>query len=107
MAAPTSSRPVVAGVDGSELALRAARVGAAEARQRNAPLRLVSVLDSPWAGTDPPSAAGSDLASILAAQHQEVLGAVAAELAADTGVRDITTAVVPGHPAEVLRGESA
>ena len=95
-------RPVVAGVDGSDVAQRAVVAAADEARRRAAPLRLLHAV----AETPGRTASGEDdLAAVLHADAATILQAAAdsVEGVVDAGV---TTEIVDGDPVEVLERAS-
>lgn len=89
------ARTVTAGVDGSPESLAAAEWAAAEARRREAPLRLV--LAWPWLFDSPPTLRDADTG--LA---QEMLEQVSATLRAEHPELEITADRVSDQPAEVL-----
>jgi len=98
-------RPVVVGVDGSDSALAAARWGAAEARRRDAPLRLVTAF--PWTrDLVMGNTLGDEYRSDLQARAEGQLAAAvtAAELAVPG--QPVDGAVVVGRPIGTL-GEEA
>lgn len=84
--------PVVVGVDGSSISVRAARLAAEAARRRDAPLLLVH--------------AALDVAGLLESRAERTLQAVAGSLATDARV-DVDWAVAQGDPVDVLRSASA
>ena len=88
-------RPVVAGVDGSENAVHAARYAAGLARRRHAPLLLVHA--TPWSGSpDLP-----DIGRLLREGAGALLDATAAAVREGGGV-DVRTEVLDGYPVEAL-----
>jgi nucleotide-binding universal stress UspA family protein len=98
-------RPVVVGVDASEVSLRAARFAADEARLRQAPLRIVHALPVPFEGVTV-TRGDLDVPGLL---HSGAAGVVqwAAESVADRlGPQGVTTSVSEGEPVGVLRDES-
>jgi nucleotide-binding universal stress UspA family protein len=105
MTAPTN-RPVVVGIDGSDSALAAARWGAAEARRRNAALRLVTAF--PWTRdlvVGNPALGEEYRGDLQASAERQMAAAVAAaELAVPD--RPVESAVVVGYPIGAL-GEEA
>jgi nucleotide-binding universal stress UspA family protein len=97
--------PVVAGIDGSNEALAAARFALDEARRRSAPLHLVTVLSWPYDGlTTAPR--GSDVPALVRASGQEVTQRAVDALADASSDVEVTTSVVDGHPVTVLREAS-
>ena len=94
--------PVVAGVDGSEHGLGAARFAAEEARRRGAPLHLVTVVPWPYAGLSAPPPE-LDLPAMLRRGGESVVNA-AAEAVSDA---EVTTSVLEGEPVNVLIERSA
>ncbi|SDE59229.1 Nucleotide-binding universal stress protein, UspA family [Blastococcus fimeti] len=85
--------PVVAGVDGSDVSVRAARFAAETALRRGAPLRLVH--------------ASLDVADLLGTRADRVLESVAASLRAACSPVRIEWVVEQGDPVDVLRSASA
>ncbi|MDB5733293.1 MAG: Universal stress protein family [Variovorax sp.] len=104
----TSTRPVIAGIDGSPDSLRAAHLAAEEARRRQAPLRLVHVLSSPFRDVVT-VARQPDLPTALRGGAADALHSLAAELSAVTGdgAGEVTWWVAEGGPVNVLRDMSA
>lgn len=85
--------PVVAGVDGSEVSVRAARFAAETARRRGAPLQLVH--------------AALDVADLLGSRADRTLQAVTASLGTACAPVQVRWAVEQGDPVDVLRSASA
>ncbi|MEH0985175.1 universal stress protein [Micromonospora sp. CPCC 205556] len=101
-----NSAAVVVGVDGSERALRAVRLAAAEARRRHRPLRVVHAFIWPLlrVPVEPPE--GAPPGGGLRHQAEQVVAdAVAAAEAAAPGV-PVTGEIIDGEAAAVLLGES-
>jgi nucleotide-binding universal stress UspA family protein len=96
----TRSRPVVAGVDGSENSVRAALYAAEEARLRHAPLLLAFA--SPW-GVD----GDADIGRLLREGAESVLERAAAVVRESRRRSDVRTTVIDGYPVEALRDLSA
>ena len=100
-------RMVVVGVDGSESGLRAVRWGAAEARLRGAPLRLVIAFAwtiAPGPGNPRHSERYRDVL-LARAREQLVEAAAVAELEQPDVV--VEQQLIVGHPIPVLGAESA
>ncbi|MFU8853515.1 universal stress protein [Micromonospora sp. SL1-18] len=97
---------VVVGVDGSEPALRAVRLAAAEAARRHRPLRVVHGFIWPLlrvAGSPPP---GAPPGAGLRKQAEELVSAAVAEAeTAAPGLR-VSGEIIDGEAAAVLLGES-
>lgn len=85
--------PVVAGVDGSDVSVRAARFAAETALRRGAPLRLVH--------------AALDVADLLGSRADRTLQSVAASLMASCSPVRVDWSVEQGDPVDVLRSASA
>jgi nucleotide-binding universal stress UspA family protein len=102
----SSVRPVVVGVDGSGNSRLAARLAAEEARRRNAPLRLLFALDSPFSERAT-LAPGSRVPDALHDSAAEVLRSVEAAVAPDVGADHTSWSVLSGRPVELLRAASA
>ncbi len=96
---------VVVGVDGSPEARVAARLGAQEARRRDAPLDLVLVL--PWREPARQPRSGADLAAVVHSAAGLILEATAAHAARYAPDLSIATHVVPGDPGQVLTEAAA
>jgi nucleotide-binding universal stress UspA family protein len=102
-----TQRAVVAGVDGSECGLQAVRWAAAEALQRQLPLRLVAAHAWPSGGLVGDPGLGVDYRTVL---RDVVLGHLATAAADARQVApelDIEQVEVTGYPVPVLLGESA
>ena len=102
-----TQRAVVAGVDGSECGLQAVRWAAAEAVQRQLPLRLVAAHAWPSGGLVGDPGLGVDYRAVL---RDVVLGHLATAAADARQVApelDIEQVEVTGYPVPVLLGESA
>jgi nucleotide-binding universal stress UspA family protein len=102
-----TQRAVVAGVDGSECGLQAVRWAAAEASQRQLPLRLVAAHAWPSGGLVGDPGLGVDYRTVL---RDVVLGHLATAAADARQVApelDIEQVEVTGYPVPVLLGESA
>jgi len=102
-----TQRAVVAGVDGSECGLQAVRWAAAEALQRQLPLRLVAAHAWPSGGLVGDPGLGVDYRAVL---RDVVLGHLATAAADARQVApelDIEQVEVTGYPVPVLLGESA
>lgn len=99
-----SDAPVVAGIDGSEYALRAARWAASAAAHRRAPLLLVHAMGIPdlYAGPQLPAE------RLLRVIQEQGMAALAAATEAARQIAEITveTRLEPGSPALVLRDAS-
>lgn len=97
---------VVVGVDGSEPALRAVRLAAAEAARRHRPLRVVHGFIWPLLRVPVNPPAEGPPGGGLRGQAQELVAtAVAAAEAAAPGLR-VTGEIIDGEAAAVLIGES-
>jgi nucleotide-binding universal stress UspA family protein len=108
MSHPTSGRPVVAAIDGSEGSLRSAHLAAEEARLRNAPLELVTALPGSSVGlvaTAPPP--GTDVPVTLLTSAESVHQSVAAEVTPVLGHDRVTYRVVNDTAPAALREASA
>jgi nucleotide-binding universal stress UspA family protein len=103
---PPSGRPVVAGIDGSESSIRGAHLAAEEARLRNAPMELVTVL--PWASLDlvtaPPP--GSDRPAVALQSAESVLRSVAAAISLTLGEDRVSWRVIEDTAVDGLRAAS-
>lgn len=101
-----SGRTVVAGIDGSESALRAVRWAAAEAARRGVPLRVVTAFD--WSQNHPIGKIdlGASYRDIMLNQARRNLADAAA--AAQRAVRgiEVEQQLVVGFPIAVLTAES-
>ncbi|HET9118209.1 MAG TPA: universal stress protein, partial [Pseudonocardiaceae bacterium] len=98
--------PIVAGVDGSESALAAARWAAREANRRQLPLRLVQAFS--WPNTHHIGDQGLGINAhevLLRLAHEQVSAAAHAAATAAPGVR-IEQQVQTGYPVAVLEAES-
>lgn len=99
--------PVVAGVDGSESALAAARWAADEAARKRVPLRLVSVVHVPVAsGYVGDAGLSVDLLDGLQAESLRMLDEARSTLVTRQPDLDVTTAVLVGPPIPALVEES-
>ncbi|MEV4482105.1 universal stress protein [Micromonospora coxensis] len=97
---------VVVGVDGSEPALRAVRLAAAEAARRHRPLRVVHGFIWPLLRVPVDQAAGGPPGGGLRHQAERVVAdAVAEAEAAAPGVR-VTGEIIDGEASAVLLGET-
>lgn len=100
-------RPVVAGVDGSDSALEAARWAAREAHRRRVPLRLVSAFG--WTAGhhlgDP--GFGTDYIAVLLQKARDEVAAAAVAAASVAAELAIEQEVITGFPVPVLNGEAA
>ena len=98
---------VVVGVDGSESALATVRWAAGEATRRDAPLRLVGVLE--WSAYRPPAAAGvlpeGDRDVLIEHLRKELTGA-AAQAHALAPELTVTHHIAVGSPKRVLLDEA-
>lgn len=99
-----TSRPVVAGVDGSESSLGAARWAADEARRRGVSLRLVSAVHMPVVGYGIGAGLAVDLTKELRQAAERELTALRSELS--TGCIDVTFAIRTGTAVPALVEES-
>ncbi|HEX3650941.1 MAG TPA: universal stress protein [Pseudonocardiaceae bacterium] len=100
--------PIVAGVDGSDSALEAARWAADEAVRKRVPLRLVAVVQVPVAsGYVGDVGLGGDLIDALRAESQHLLDEARSSLVARQPDLDVTTALLFGPPIPALVEESA
>jgi nucleotide-binding universal stress UspA family protein len=98
---------IVAGVDGSEAALDAARWAAAEADRRHCELRLVHAYAVPATLGYPDYATYPDeLAPIMREEGERVVGRLAVELRDTHPDLAVTTRVLEQHPVLALRSES-
>lgn len=99
-------RPIVAGIDGSDSARRAAMWAAAQAARRNVEMRLVHVVSTPVCtfagGFVPPP----EFFSGLESQAWDLLNAVRVELLGRYAGLTLTTHLRVGQPAGVLIEES-
>lgn len=99
-------RPVVAGVDGSDAALRAVGWAAREAVRRRTGLRLVAAFTVPPEQVVGRAGWSERFADeLMAAEHELLAEAAAAAQRAATGV-EVTREVRTGHPVGVLVEES-
>lgn len=107
MSDSVNGRPIVAGVDGSDSALDAARWAADEAARKGVPLRLVSVVQVPMtSGYLGDAGLSVDVLDGLRTESQRILDQTRSELAARQPNVDITTAVQVGPPIPTLIEES-
>lgn len=98
---------VVVGVDGSEPALRAIRLAAAEAARRHRPLRVVHGFIWPLLRVPVEPVAGAPPGGGLRHQAEELVAAAVAEAeAAAPGLR-VSGEIIDGQAAAVLVGESS
>jgi nucleotide-binding universal stress UspA family protein len=104
--APAGSRPVVAAVDGSESSRHGAHLAAEEARLRDAPLELVTVLPWPGLGVVTQLQPGTDLSTAVLADAESVLRSVAAEVAPGPGAERVPWRVVQDTAVDGLRAVS-
>ncbi|HKN96460.1 MAG TPA: universal stress protein [Pseudonocardiaceae bacterium] len=99
--------PIVAGVDGSDSALEAARWAADEAARKRVPLRLVSVMQVPVAsGYVGDIGLSADLIDGLQAESQRILDETRSTLVTQRPGLNVTTAVLVGPPIPTLVEES-
>ncbi|MFJ6197918.1 universal stress protein [Micromonospora sp. NPDC092111] len=97
---------VVVGVDGSEPALRAVRLAAAEAARRHRPLRVVHGFIWPLLRVPIDPLAGNPPGGGLRRQAEKLVAAAVAEAeAASPGIR-VTGEIIDGEASAVLLGES-
>jgi len=100
------SRPVVAGVDGSESAVTAAVYAAQEAQRRGLPLLLVHA--TPWSsGRTPVAGPAALFGRMLEDSAGVLLRDAEATVRERTGVTQVDTAVLDDHPVPALAGISA
>jgi nucleotide-binding universal stress UspA family protein len=100
------TRPVVVGVDGSEIALTAVRWGAVEADRRSAPLHLVLAFDRPLDHVVGIPGLGEQLrAELMAGARRMLAEAVTAAERAVPG-REVSSEVLVGFPVGVLAEQS-
>ncbi|WP_246257829.1 universal stress protein [Amycolatopsis anabasis] len=100
-------RVVLAGIDGSEFAVRAARWAAREAARRSIPLRLVHVCAPLYPGMVSSGSAPAKPEDILVRQGRNFLrAAAAASVAAEPAVR-VREEVLIGSPAKTLIEQTA
>jgi nucleotide-binding universal stress UspA family protein len=96
---------VVVGVDGSVMAMRAVRWGAAEAGRRDLPVRLVSAV-----GGDAAPVAHPELVTkyrdVLVERARATLAEAAAVVRREASGVEVETHLVTGHPVAVLRAEA-
>jgi nucleotide-binding universal stress UspA family protein len=107
MTGSSPARPVVAGIDGSEMARAAAAFATAEARLRHAPLRLVHALSWPLGGITGGHDPDAELRRMLRTGAETVLRVAAAEAADVLGADRVGWSVVDGDPVPALRDASA
>lgn len=99
--------PIVAGVDGSDSALEAARWAADEAARKRVPLRLVSVMQVPIAtGYVGDIGLSADLMDGLQAESQRILDETRSALVERQPDLNAATAVLVGPPIPTLVEES-
>jgi nucleotide-binding universal stress UspA family protein len=103
---PDIPPPVVVGVDESQTSLRAARFGAEEARQRNAPLRIVHAISWPLDRTTIPGI-DLDLHDQLRVGEATVAQLAVEAIAGMLPDERISTVVEDGPPVDVLEAASA
>ncbi|WP_236833207.1 universal stress protein, partial [Blastococcus sp. KM273128] len=96
-------RPVLAGVDASEAALRAVAFAADEARRREAPLHLVHALARPAGGSGDVTAC-REVEALVRAAGQEILDVAARGV---EGVARVVTCLAERDPVQALRKASA
>ncbi|HLU54810.1 MAG TPA: universal stress protein [Pseudonocardia sp.] len=101
-----SGRTVVAGVDGSETALRAVRWAAAEAARRRVPLRVVIAFE--WTHNHPIGRVnlGASYREIMLNQARRHLADAAAAAEEAVGGLEVEQQLVVGYPIPVLAAES-
>lgn len=106
MTVTQAHRPVVAGVDGSDIALRAATWAAAEAARRRVALRLVTAFG--WVDEHPaghPAAGGRYRDELRSAARQHLDAAITAVRSVAPGVA-VDGELVVGYPMGVLADEA-
>lgn len=99
-------RTVVVGVDGSDNARRAVRWGAAEARRRDLPLRLMIAFGWVHGSVAGHPELGESYREILLRHAHEQLAAATAEATAEAPGIDVETQLVVGSPIAVLGDEA-
>jgi len=103
MAPLPRSRPVVVGIDDSDGSRAALAFATEEARQRNAPLRLLHALSWPLGGTAAVVSTDARLRTVLEAGAQTLLRTAAGEAADVLGSDRVSWSVVDGDPVTALR----
>jgi nucleotide-binding universal stress UspA family protein len=101
------TRPVVAGVDGSEHALLAARWAAAEASRRGVPLQLVSAFAWPSGGRVGDRFLGVDYRGLLRRAARDQVAAAARAVADVAPGLEVEQVAVEGFPVPALQAASA
>lgn len=102
---PAERKPVVAGVDGSDTAIRAAVHAAGWASRRGAPLLLVHA--TPWGGLGAHEAPTEDIRRLLVDGATDVVERASEAVREATGLTDVGTRVLDGRPVEALRAVTA
>lgn len=102
----STDRPVVAGVDGSDIALRAVRWGASEARRRRAPLHLVLAFTEVADYLVGHPGLGRRTREVLLERAGTCLGAAAAIARQQEPGIGVEERLVIGFPTRVLADES-
>lgn len=103
---PAAAGRVVVGVDGSEPSARAAVYAGEEARRRGLALLVVHV--TPWrSGDEPMPMASTEARAQFADSARRLVEAAADVVRQETGLPDVTAAVVDDHPVDGLLALSA
>lgn len=101
-----SGAAVVVGVDGSASALRAVRLGAAEARMRNRPLRVVHALGWPRRNMPAVAEPAGPLDGGPRYEAGRIVARAMAQARAVAPELDVTSGIAEGEPAEAMLGEA-
>ncbi|HEY7223640.1 MAG TPA: universal stress protein [Micromonosporaceae bacterium] len=99
--------PIVVGIDGSEPSLAAARWGAAEARRRHLPLRLVHAYRWPFVAASPAAPPVGWSEATLRQDAEALVAAAVRAVVADAGEVPVAGRAIEGPTAAVLVKASA